>query len=169
MSDKKKRQINKSKRKANLGETSSRKVIISSLDSPDEKELPVSIPVTIKSEPKAKDIDIAMIDANAYCIAYCLKEAQVFAVSMRDIQYQAEKEVKAETNLKNVVSQEYHNFFNVFSKKDLDTFPLHRKYDHKIQLEKEQKPSHVPLYKMSPKKLDAVKQYLYFHLTKGFI
>ena len=91
---KKRRQINKSKRKASLGETSSRKAIISSLDSPDKKESLVSIPATIKSEPKAKDIDIAMIGADAYRAACRLKGAQVFAVSMRDIQYQAEKKPK---------------------------------------------------------------------------
>ena len=85
LSGKKRRQINKNKQKASLGETSSRKAIINSLDSLDKKELPVSIPATIKLEPKAKDIDIAMIGADAYCIAYCLKKAQVFAVSMRDI------------------------------------------------------------------------------------
>ncbi len=46
-----------------------------------------------------------MIDADAYCIACHLKGTQVFAVSMREIQYQAEKEVRAETNLKSVVPQ----------------------------------------------------------------
>lgn len=34
-----------------------------------------------------KDINIAMIDANAYCIVYCLKKAQLFAISIKDIQY----------------------------------------------------------------------------------
>ncbi len=85
LSGKKRRQINKSKRKASLGETSSRKAIISSLDSPDKKESPVPIPATIKSEPKAKDIDIAMIGTDAYCAACRLKGAQVFDISMRDL------------------------------------------------------------------------------------
>ena len=87
LSGKKRRQINKSKRKTSLGETSSRKAIISSLDSLDKKELPVPIPATIKSESKAKDIDIAMIGSDAYCAACRLKRAQVFAVSMKDISY----------------------------------------------------------------------------------
>ena len=88
---------------------------------------------------------------------------------MRDIQYQAEKEARAETNPKSVVPQEYHDFLDVFSKKDSDTLPPHRKYDHKIHLEEEQKPGHAPLYKMSPEELDAVKRYLDSHLAKGFI
>ncbi len=88
---------------------------------------------------------------------------------MRDIQYQAEKEAKAKTDPKRVVPQEYYDFLVVFSKKDSDTLPLHQKYDHKIYLKKEQKPCHVPLYKMSLEELDTVKQYLKSYLTKGFI
>ena len=44
-----------------------------------------------------------MIDTDAYLKACKLKGAQVFSVSMRDLEYQAEKEVKPETNLKSVV------------------------------------------------------------------
>ena len=139
------------------------------MNSSDKKELPVPISATKESDSKAKDIDIAMIGADAYRAACRLKKAQVFAVSMRDIQYQAEKEARAETNPTSVVTQEYHDFLDVFSKKDSDTLPPHQKYDHKIHLEEEQKPGHAPLYKMSPKELDAVKRYLDSHLAKGFI
>ena len=110
-----------------------------------------------------------MIGADAYRVACYLKGAQLFAVLMRDIQYQAEKEARTETDPKSVVPQEYHNFLDVFSKKNSDTLPPHRKYDHKIHLEEEQKPGHAPLYKMSPEELDAVKRYLDSHLAKGFI
>ncbi len=137
LSSKKRRQINKSKRKASIGETSSRKATMNSLDSSDKKELSVSLATIKTSEPKAKNIDIAMIGVNAYHAACRLKGAQVFAVSMRDIQYQAEKEARAETNPKSIVPQEYHDFLVVFSKKDSDTLPPHRKYDHKIHLEEE--------------------------------
>ena len=113
---------------------------------------------TKESDFKAKDIDIAMIGADAYCAACRLKRAQVFAVSMRDIQYQAEKEARAETDPTSVVSQEYHDFFDIFSKKNSDILPPHQKYDHKIHLEEEQKSGHAPLYKMSPKELDTCKR-----------
>ena len=56
---------------------------------------------------------------------------------MRDIQYQAEKKARAETDPKSIVSTEYHDFLDVFSKKNSDTLPLHQKYDHKIYLKKE--------------------------------
>ena len=72
---KKRRQINKSKRKANIEESSSRKATINSLESSDKKELPVLIPTTKTSKPKAKDIDITMIGADTYCAACHLKGA----------------------------------------------------------------------------------------------
>ncbi len=87
LSSKKRKQINKSKQKASIGETSSRKATINSLDSSDKKELPVPLTAIKTSEPKAKDIDIAMIGADTYCTTCRLKRAQMFAVSMRDIQY----------------------------------------------------------------------------------
>ena len=34
-----------------------------------------------------QNINIAIIGVNAYHIVCCLKEAQVFAISMKDIQY----------------------------------------------------------------------------------
>ena len=76
-----------------------------------------------------------MIGVDAYCIACRLKRAQMFAVSMKDILYQAEKEAKAKTNPKSVVPQKYHDFLDVFSKKNSNTFPPHQKYDYKIHLE----------------------------------
>ena len=76
-----------------------------------------------------------MIGADAYRTACKLKGAQVFAVSIRDLEYQAEKEAKPETNLRSIVPEEYHDLLDVFSKKDFDTLPPHQKYDHKIILE----------------------------------
>ena len=66
-----------------------------------------------------------MIEVDTYCATYCLKRAQVFAISMRDIQYHAKKEARIETDSKNVVLQKYHDFFDIFSKKDIDTPPLY--------------------------------------------
>ena len=75
MSSKNKREINKNKQKTSIRENSLRKAIISSLESFDKKELPVSILATKTSKAKAKNIDIAMIDADVYCVAYYLKRA----------------------------------------------------------------------------------------------
>ena len=75
LSNKKKRQINKSKRKASIEETSSRKATISNLKSSNKKELPIPILVTKTSKLKAKNIDIAMINVEIYHIACDLKRA----------------------------------------------------------------------------------------------
>lgn len=54
-----------------IRETSLKKVIISSLDSSDKKKLPVFILETKKSDLKAKNIDIAIIDTNVYYAICC--------------------------------------------------------------------------------------------------
>ncbi len=109
-------------------------VVVSLLDNFGKKDMlipPRTSPLSIKK------VDIAMIGADAYRTACRLKRAQVFAVSMRDLEYQAEKEARPETNSRSVVPEEYHDLLNVFSKKDSDTLPPYQKYDHKIILEKE--------------------------------
>ena len=125
--------------------------------------------VTKELDSKAKDINIAIIDADAYCEAYYLKKAQVFIVLRRDIQYQAEKKARAKTDPKNFLSHEYHNFLNIFLKKNSETLSPNQMYDHKIHLEDEQKPGHLPLYKISFKELDVVKRYHDFYSAKKFI
>ena len=56
---------------------------------------------------------------------------------MRDLEYQAEKKVRPEINLKSIVLEKYYNLLDIFSKKDSDTLFPHRKYDHKIILEEQ--------------------------------
>ena len=85
LSSKKIRQINKNKWKTTIREISPRKAIISSLNSFNEEQLPVSIVAIKKLLPKIQDIDIAMIGADAYYIAYRLKKPQVFAILMKNI------------------------------------------------------------------------------------
>lgn len=88
---------------------------------------------------------------------------------MRNLEYQAKKETRPETNPKIVVLEKYHNLLNVFSKKNSDIFPSNWKYDHKIILEAEQKYSYFLLCKILPQEFDAVKPDLDLHLTKEFI
>ena len=122
LSSKKRRPINKNKKKTSIGETSLRKAIISSLNNFNKELLLMPIPEIKKLSPKTENINIDMIGANAYCAAYCLKRAQVFAISIKNIQYQAKKKTRIETDLKSVVLKKYHNFFNIFLKKKSDTF-----------------------------------------------
>ena len=65
---------------------------------------------------------------------------------MKDLEYQAEKEARPETNLRSVVLEEYHNLLDVFSKKNSNTLLPHREYNHKTILKKQQKlvmPRHI--------------------------
>ncbi len=88
---------------------------------------------------------------------------------MRDLEYQAEKEARPETDIKTIVPAEYHDLLDLFSKKNSGLLPLYQKYDYKIILKEKQKHAHAPLYKMSLQKLDAVKSFLDLYLAKGFI
>ena len=73
-------------------------------------------------------------------------------------------------DFKIVMSEKYHDFLNVFSKQKTDKFLSHRKYDHRIELEKEKKaPNRAFLYRMSKQKLELVKIYLEKHFDKKFI
>lgn len=58
---------------------------------------------------------------------------------MRNLEYQAQKKTRLKTDLKSVVSEKYHDFLDIFSKKNSDILPTHQKYDHKIILEEKKK------------------------------
>ena len=95
-------------------------IVISSLDNSGIEGLPTLTRVSTLGTNK---VDIAMIGADAYCTTCKLKRAQIFAVSMRDLEYQAEEEAKPKTNPRSIVPEEYHDLLDVFSKKDSDTLP----------------------------------------------
>jgi hypothetical protein len=58
----------------------------------------------------------------------------------------------------------------VFSKEAADKLPLHRPYDHQIELEGSPETlGFCPLRKQSTEELLATKKYIIEHLSKGFI
>ena len=67
------------------------------------------------------------------------------------------------------VPPEYAEFAEVFSKEEADQLPPHRPYDHSIPLEKGTTPPFGPIYSLSPKEVDALREYLNENLAKGFI
>lgn len=91
-----------------------------------------------------------MINVDVYRVAYKLKKAQVFAVSMRDLEYQAKKKAKPEIDLKNIIQKDYHDLLDLFIKKNSDIFLPYQKYNYKIILDKEQKHNHTPFYQILP-------------------
>ena len=121
-----------------------------------------------------KPLDLAMIgEAPFMHLARSKKQkAEIFAISMRDIEYQLNKETKPVTDPRTVVPEEYHDLLDVFSKDISDTLRLYGKYDHKIELLKDKELSnlgHSALRGMSTPQLEFVKKFLEEHLKKGFI
>ena len=50
-----------------------------------KKELLVPILITKILKFKIKDLNIAIINIDAYYIAYCLKKTQIFTISMKNL------------------------------------------------------------------------------------
>lgn len=166
---KKKRLINASKQKVSINKLKPNIVLISTLDQSKREGLSILILEAKALILATRNVDIAMIGIDVYCTACKLKRTQVFDVSIKDLEYQVEKEARPKTNSKSVVLEDYHDFLNIFFKKNPDTLFLHQKCNYWIILEEEQKHSHASLYKILLQKLDKVKCYLDSHSAKGFI
>ena len=100
-------------------------VVFSTLDNSGKGGQSISILKTKILTFGTKGVDIAMIDADTYRIACRLKKARIFAIFMKDLECQVQKETKQETNLENIISEEYLDFLNIFYKKNLDTLLSH--------------------------------------------
>ena len=92
---------------------------------------------------------------------------EIFSISIHVIEKALAP--KSTTNLTKKLSVEYHDFFNVFSRADLDILPSHYFYDHKIPLMEEKTLPWGFLYSMSQDELKVLKKYLEENLSKGFI
>lgn len=72
-------------------------------------------------------------------------------LAKREIEQARDLEIN---KLRRRVLEDYHDFLDVFSKKELDTLPLFRLgVDYKIELEGELPRGYYPLYKMSAEEL----------------
>ena len=122
----------------------------------------------------SKPLDLAFIGGAPFMhLAKSKKQkAEIFAISMQNIEYQLNKKTKPPTDPKTVVPAKYHDFLDVFSKDISDTLRPHGKYNHKIELLKDKELSdlgHCALQGMSTPQLKFVKEFLEEHLKKGFI
>lgn len=80
-----------------------------------------------------------------------------------------ESDPKEHKTFRDTVPEEYHDFEDVFAKKPADSLPPHRPYDHTIELEDGQTPPHGPIYSLSQKELEELREYLEDNLRKGFV
>jgi hypothetical protein len=67
------------------------------------------------------------------------------------------------------IPPEYQDFGSLFSEEESRTLPPHRPYDHTIPLKEGATPSFGPLYALSHKELEVLRQWLDDNLAKGFI
>lgn len=67
------------------------------------------------------------------------------------------------------VPKEYHRFKEIFREKIEDALPKHQPWDHEINLKPDTEPRFGPLYPMSEKELQAMREYLDLLLKKGYI
>ena len=119
---------------------------------------------------ETKPIDLAFIGGALFTYLTKQKNVEIFAISMRDIEYQLEKATKTPTDLKIMVLEEYHKFLDVFSKEASDTLSEHSKYDYRIRFLEGYKDHSNSLFQaMSESKLQFVKKFMEEHLKKGFI
>lgn len=75
----------------------------------------------------------------------------------------------ASASTENTVPQEYTDFTHVFSEEEASILAPHRDHDHAIELEHGATPPLRPLYALSPKELEVVREYINTALEKGWI
>ena len=68
-----------------------------------------------------------------------------------------------------VIPEEYHDFFDIFSRANTKTLPPNCPYDHTIKIKNNGSPPHGSIYPLSNTKLEALHDYLEDMLGKGFI
>ena len=88
---------------------------------------------------------------------------------MQNINYQLNKDKRPPTDPVTKVSECYHNFLDVFSKKTFNTMSAHLKHNHMIKLLSEKNHGQTAIRPISNKKLVFVKKFLKDNLKKDFI
>ena len=121
------------------------------------------------SQAEEEPFQLAMIGAAPFQYLTKQKGVEVFAISMRDIEYQLNKDKKTLIDPATKISECYYNFLNVFLKESFNTLSAYSKHNHVICLLSEKDYSQAALKGMSKKKLAFVKKFLEDNLKKGFI
>jgi hypothetical protein len=117
-------------------------------------------------------IEIHSIAVVSFNTLFRQKDVEIFAVFMKNLKIQLRKQNSSTvTDLKSVVSSEYHEFLDVFFKEKTNILSSHRKHDHRIKLKKNHESNHeyASLYNLSKEELLLIKKYLKEHLDKNFI
>jgi len=127
-----------------------------------------------------KIVDIVMIEVAAYQTLVKNKKIKIFFLIISEINKVLNSvedfaklnemiSIMSLNELKKKLLIVYHDFLNVFDREKTTQLPLHRSYDHKIELKDESQFSKSRLYLMLSYKLQKVKEYLEENLKKKFI
>ena len=122
-------------------------------------------------------LNIASIGAAPFVSIAKQRENSLFTVSLRDLDRVLDQNTSAPDPAKpdknvdpaTLLPPEYHEFLDVFSRRDSEVLPPHRPSDHHISLLPGKTPPYGPLYGMSRDENEALRVYLKENLNKGFI
>ena len=123
--------------------------------------------ISVSSIVKFWVLEICMIGSAPFAQVAQKKNHEVFAISMKDIEKVLN--LKKPTDPATVLSKEYHEFLDVFSRQLTDTLPPHQPHDHHIHLKLGSQLIFEPLYGMFRDELLVLKKYLDDNLIKEFI
>ena len=121
-------------------------------------------------------MNITLVGAAAFCRAARDNQEGLCAITIHAIE--ATLSIKSATiaqasapqkPLKELVPEVYHDFLDLFEKKEADKLPPHRPIDHTIPLKPNTEPPFGRLYNLSETELIALREYLHENLKKGFI
>ena len=116
--------------------------------------------------------NISVINGAAFCNLVKQKQGQHYLIDVQELAHlSAISEVNNQDNDVNEskIPAKYTTFRSVFSKKNADTLPPHRPYDHSIPLVEGAQVPFGPVYSLSQVELKALHEYIKENLDKGFI
>ena len=92
----------------------------------------------------------------------------MFKASLYDINKATEAKDLKEHPLREIIPEQYHEFFPLFNQGLADRLPPHRPgIDHEVRLKDGQTPTWEPLYSMSRAELVILKEWLEENMSKG--
>jgi len=128
-----------------------------------------AIPITQNNR---KPPAVSLVGAAAFAMLLKRPNQELFFLSVTQVletnSTTAGKPTDTEPDLL-LVPEEYHEFADVFSKKEAYKLPPHRHYDHHIPLEEGAVPPYGPIYPLSPEELKVLREYIQKHLGTQWI
>ena len=117
-------------------------------------------------------LKVALIGATAFALVCNQPGTELYFMSYKEREdgtvELANQEVEPDIDLTKI-PPEYHDFADLFSKKEAEKLQPHRTYDHTILVEPKKAPPFGPIYKCSPVELEATREYIETNLRKGFL